>query len=941
MTLNQAEVSRVQEVIKRCGICTLYKKPPPRPAVSLPRSQDVNDVVAMDLHQLMPNLWYLHMIDEYSRYSRATIIKSKHASVIVQKFMQCWISVIGAPQKVLSDNGKEFDNAEFRDMCENFNIKVMTTPAFAPWCNGICERHNAILSDILHKVRKDTDCDWETGLAWSVSAKNSLVNHNGFSPQQIMFGRQPNLPSVMNDKLPALEGTTISEKVGSNISALYAARRAFAAADSSERIRKALRHQTRPFSGKFAIGETVYFKRAGSNEWKGPAKILGQDGVVVFLRNGAQLIRAHSSRVQRVDEDASLTNEGSAGESPSHSETRVHEPEPEKPESPITTPESPHHDSIQNNKDSIGSSSKKNITLRNNQVVQFMKNGVQYEVKILSRAGKATGKYANCFNVKYRIPVSKNDSWVNFDEIEDLTEVSPKDQECTPDNVNDNHTSNDVMMVDTDFTEAKQKEIRSWVENNVFEEEADTGQKSISLKWVCTLKQTSDGILPKARLVARGFEDPDVENIEKDSPTCCKSSLRAVIAITIMNGWRLHSLDIKTAFLQGEKLDRQVYVRPPKEAESSMGKLWKLRKCVYGLSDASLQWYGRVKRFMLESGGKMTKCDPAIFCWHDPANQLQGLIAVHVDDFLWAGNICFKETVIPKLRETFKIGNEESSNFKYLGLDIHQNNKDVYIDQNNYINSLSLIKIEQTRKDDELLSKKEQDELRSRIGQFLWISSQTRPDISYDVCILATNFKTAAVRDIRRANKVLRKLKCETSGIKFRALNPTASMKIVCYTDASFANLGNGGSQAGNLVFMMGEDGVCNLLHWESKRIKRVVKSSLAAETLALSEGIDNASFMASLVSELRTGSPTGQKIPIDVITDNLSLYNSLKSHKQVTEKRLRVDLAAIKEMLLNGQVEHVRWTESRFQLADKLTKIGASSSKLMDTLNSGQLPNF
>ena len=275
----------------------LYKRPPPRPAVGLPRSQNVNDVVAMDLHQLMPNLWYFHMIDEFSRYSRAVIIHSKHSSVIVQKFIQCWISDIGAPRKVLSDNGKEFDNAEFRDMCENFNITVMTTPAYSPWCNGICERHNAILSDILLKVRKDTECDWETGLAWAVSAKNSLINHNGFSPNQIMFGRQPNLPSIANDKLPALEGTTVSEKVSNNISALYAARRAFAIADSSERIRKALRHKTRPFSGNFAIGDNVYFKRSESNEWKSPAKVLGQEGVVIFLRYGAQLIRAHASRV--------------------------------------------------------------------------------------------------------------------------------------------------------------------------------------------------------------------------------------------------------------------------------------------------------------------------------------------------------------------------------------------------------------------------------------------------------------------------------------------------------------------------------------------------------------------------------------------------------------------------------------------------------------------
>ena len=50
------------------------------------------------------------------------------------------------------------------------------------------------------KVRNDTNCNWETALAWAISAKNCFININGFSPHQIVLGRKINLPLIYNDK---------------------------------------------------------------------------------------------------------------------------------------------------------------------------------------------------------------------------------------------------------------------------------------------------------------------------------------------------------------------------------------------------------------------------------------------------------------------------------------------------------------------------------------------------------------------------------------------------------------------------------------------------------------------------------------------------------------------------------------------------------------------
>eukprot|EP00112_Aurelia_sp_Birch-Aquarium-sp1_P024404 Seg770.4 transcript_id=Seg770.4/GoldUCD/mRNA.D3Y31 product="Retrovirus-related Pol polyprotein from transposon RE2" protein_id=Seg770.4/GoldUCD/D3Y31 len=103
----------------------------------------------------------------------------------------------------------------------------------------------------------------------------------------------------------------------------------------------------------------------------------------------------------------------------------------------------------------------------------------------------------------------------------------------------------------------------------------------------------------KARLVARGFE----ENSEAraDSPTANKESLRIFLAMTSTKGWEAKTIDIKAAFLQGEKIQREVLLKPPTEARAGE-KIWRLKKCVYGLNDAARHWFFSVRKELLSHG---------------------------------------------------------------------------------------------------------------------------------------------------------------------------------------------------------------------------------------------------------------------------------------------------------------------------------------------------
>ena len=62
-------------------------------------------------------------------------------------------------------------NSYFNEMCSLMNIKVMTLPAESPWCNGIVERHNGILGQMIEAVVDDTGCNIDIAIAWSVNAK--------------------------------------------------------------------------------------------------------------------------------------------------------------------------------------------------------------------------------------------------------------------------------------------------------------------------------------------------------------------------------------------------------------------------------------------------------------------------------------------------------------------------------------------------------------------------------------------------------------------------------------------------------------------------------------------------------------------------------------------------------------------------------------------------
>lgn len=183
------------------------------------------------------------------------------------------------------------------------------------------------------------------------------------------------------------------------------------------------------------------------------------------------------------------------------------------------------------------------------------------------------------------------------------------------------------------------------------------------------------------------------------------------------------------------------------------------------------------------------------------------------------------------------------------------------------------------------------------------------------------------VRNVLEANKAVMKLKRRDLSVKFCGLANTKQIELECYADATHASLEDGSSQGAYIVAAKGKMGLIPL-SWQSKKLHRITKSPLASEASAVCEGADAAYLIAATMKEVYPQ----KDVKVVCITDSKSLFDNLKTTKVNADKRLRVDMSRLKEMAIEEEVKF-QWIEGRKQLADALTKRGASTDQLVEAL--------
>ena len=191
--------------------------------------------------------------------------------------------------------------------------------------------------------------------------------------------------------------------------------------------------------------------------------------------------------------------------------------------------------------------------------------------------------------------------------------------------------------------------------------------------------------------------------------------------------------------------------------------------------------------------------------------------------------------------------------------------------------------------------------------------------MAYAASIVSGWIKDVRVRDLITANKLFQILKSTEVVLSFPKNESIESAALICFSDASFGNLKCGGSQGGMILFIEESDGIYTPLSCQYRKLRRVVTSTLTAETLALQEVIEVAFVVKYILLEILNLNIENQILPIKCITDSKSQHDVVYSSNIPTEKRLKIELCSIRESLEKGEIKCIKWVNSKNQLVDCL----------------------
>eukprot|EP00435_Cladocopium_sp_Y103_P004756 s3346_g1.t1 len=231
--------------------------------------------------------------------------------------------------------------------------------------------------------------------------------------------------------------------------------------------------------------------------------------------------------------------------------------------------------------------------------------------------------------------------------------------------------------------------------------------------------------------------------------------------------------------------------------------------------------------------------------------QVRGCLGLHVDDGIGGGDSYFRE-IIGRLRKKFEFGAYNEGEFEFCGVKYFQwDDGSIEMSQDSYIQKIAPIEIPRHRRmqSQESLTPTETQRLRQLCGSLQYAAVHTRPDLAAKVGEVQAMVTKACVEHMVTANRILYEAKTRPVNLMIVPIQEN-QVTFCAFSDASFETGKGQSTRQGTLIFAT--DGnmernvktvVCPMA-WASRKIPRVVRSTLSAEAVALGATLDRLSWL-------------------------------------------------------------------------------------------------
>ncbi|GKC48218.1 retrovirus-related pol polyprotein from transposon TNT 1-94 [Tanacetum coccineum] len=414
-------------------------------------------------------------------------------------------------------------------------------------------------------------------------------------------------------------------------------------------------------------------------------------------------------------------------------------------------------------------------------------------------------------------------------------------------------------MADFAWIEAMQDELHQFDRLKVWKlVDKLFGKMIIKLKWLWKNKKDEDQIVihNKARLVAKGYaQEEGIDFEESFAPVTRLEAVRIFITHAAHKSFPIYQMDVKTEFLNGP-LKEEVYVAQPEGFvdPDHPEKVYLLRKALYGLKQAPRAWYDELSNFLMSKGFTKGTIDPTLFKIKYGEDIL--LVQIYVDDIIFGStNPKYSKRFEKLMHSRFEMSLMGEMKF-FLGLQIHQSPKGIFINQAKY--ALEILKkhnmdnchsigtplATKPKLDVDLSGEPvDQSDYRSKIGSLMYLTS-SRPDLVQAVCYCARYQARPTQKHLKEVKRIFKYLK---GTINMGLWYPKDSgFELTTFSDADHVGcLDTRKSTSGGIQFLGDK-----LVSWMSKKQNCTAMSSAEAEYVALSASCAQVMWMRTQLQD-------------------------------------------------------------------------------------------